>query len=53
MLQGRANSNSEHYILSHKHSVNNPYSQFRDEYTLDDIKKSPMVYEPLTKLQCW
>jgi hypothetical protein len=29
------------------------YSQFRDEYSLDDIKKSPMVYEPLTKLQCW
>lgn len=38
---------------NHKHSVNNPYSQFRDEYTLDDIKKSPMIYEPLTKLQCW
>lgn len=29
------------------------YSQFRDEYTLDDIKKSPVIYEPLTKLQCW
>ncbi len=37
---------------NHKHSVNNPYSQFQDEYTLDQIKAAPMVYEPLTKLQC-
>jgi acetyl-CoA acetyltransferase len=37
---------------NHKHSVNNPYSQFRDEYTLDQIMEAPMVYEPLTKLQC-
>ena len=37
---------------NHKHSVNNPYSQFQDEYTLDEIKNAKMVYEPLTKLQC-
>ncbi len=37
---------------NHKHSVNNPYSQFQDEYTLEDIKNSPQVYGPLTKLQC-
>ena len=37
---------------NHKHSVNNPYSQFRDEYTLEQILEAPMVYEPLTKLQC-
>jgi acetyl-CoA acetyltransferase len=37
---------------NHKHSVNNPYSQFQDEYTLEDILAAPMVYEPLTKLQC-
>jgi sterol carrier protein 2 len=37
---------------NHKHSVNNPNSQFRDEYTLDQILKSRMVHEPLTKLQC-
>ena len=35
---------------NHKHSVNNPYSQFQDEYSLEDILKAPMVYEPLTKL---
>src|SRR5262245_52365314 len=37
---------------NHKHSVNNPYSQFQDEYSLQDILNAPMVYEPLTKLQC-
>jgi len=37
---------------NHKHSVNNPYSQFQDEYSLDDIKNAAMVYDPLTKLQC-
>ncbi len=37
---------------NHKHSVNNPYSQFQDEYSLEDILKAPMIYDPLTKLQC-
>lgn len=37
---------------NHKHSVNNPYAQFQDEYSLEDIKAARMVYEPLTKLQC-
>ena len=37
---------------NHKHSVNNPYSQFQDEYTLQQILDSPTVYGPLTKLQC-
>jgi sterol carrier protein 2 len=37
---------------NHKHSVNNPYSQFQDEYTLEQILNAPMVYDPLTKLQC-
>jgi acetyl-CoA acetyltransferase len=37
---------------NHKHSVNNPYAQFQDEYTLEQILGSRMVYDPLTKLQC-
>ena len=37
---------------NHKHSVNNPYSQFQDEYTLEQIQNAKMVFEPLTKLQC-
>jgi acetyl-CoA acyltransferase len=32
--------------------VNNPYSQFQDQYSLEDIQNAPMVYDPLTKLQC-
>jgi len=37
---------------NHKHSVNNQYSQFQDEYSLDQIKGAPSVHAPLTKLQC-
>jgi sterol carrier protein 2 len=37
---------------NHKHSVNNPYSQFQDEYSLEDILNSKTVFGPLTKLQC-
>ncbi len=49
-------STPEHYAKigekNHRHSVNNPNSQFRDEYSLADILAAPMVFEPLTKLQC-
>src|ERR1700742_2592412 len=37
---------------NHKHSVNNPYAQFQDEYSLEDIKAAKMIHDPLTKLQC-
>ncbi|KAI9492525.1 thiolase-like protein [Zychaea mexicana] len=37
---------------NHRHSSKNPYSQFRDIYSLEQIKQSPKVYGPLTKLQC-
>ncbi|HUO40879.1 MAG TPA: lipid-transfer protein [Mycobacterium sp.] len=49
-------STSEHFAKigykNHLHSVNNPYAQFQESYTLDDILGSRMIYEPLTKLQC-
>lgn len=38
--------------INHAHSKNNPYSQFQDEYTLDQISNSTMIHHPLTKLQC-
>ena len=38
--------------INHEHSVNNPYSQFQDVYTLEQVLKAPMIHEPLTKLQC-
>eukprot|EP01100_Stratorugosa_tubuloviscum_P003634 TRINITY_DN1883_c0_g4_i1.p1 TRINITY_DN1883_c0_g4~~TRINITY_DN1883_c0_g4_i1.p1 ORF type:complete len:545 (-),score=224.42 TRINITY_DN1883_c0_g4_i1:131-1765(-) len=37
---------------NHKHSVDNPYSQFQIEYSLDEILNSPSIHFPLTKLQC-
>merc|ERR1711970_336725 len=37
---------------NHKHSVNNPCSQFQDEYSMEQISSAPMVHQPLTKLQC-
>ncbi|KAJ5653437.1 Non-specific lipid-transfer protein [Penicillium lividum] len=38
--------------INHEHSKRNPYSQFQDEYSLEQIMKAPMIFEPLTKLQC-
>ncbi|KXX61288.1 lipid-transfer protein [Rhodococcus sp. LB1] len=39
-------------VKNHRHSQNNPYAQFQDEYTLDEILGSKPIYGPLTKLQC-
>ena len=52
----RYGSTPEHYAWigwkNHRHSVNNPYAQFQDEFSLDDILDAPMIHAPLTKLQC-
>ena len=52
----RYGSQPDHYAWigwkNHKHSVNNPYAQFQDEYSLEEIKDAKMIHEPLTKLQC-
>ncbi len=52
----RYGSEPDHYAWigwkNHKHSVNNPYAQFQDEYSLEDIKAAKMIHAPLTKLQC-
>ncbi|EDL30755.1 sterol carrier protein 2 isoform X1 [Mus musculus] len=37
---------------NHKHSVNNTYSQFQDEYSLEEVMKSKPVFDFLTILQC-
>ena len=53
---GWSGTTKEHFakiaFKNHKHSVNNPYSQFRDEYTLAQILESRPVHDPLTMLQC-
>ncbi|KAL8751270.1 MAG: hypothetical protein Q9199_006532 [Rusavskia elegans] len=38
--------------VNHAHSAKNPYSQFQDVYSLDQILSAPTVHDPLTKLQC-
>jgi acetyl-CoA acetyltransferase len=35
-----------------KHAANNPYAVFTEPLTLDDIMKSPEVFDPLTRYQC-
>ncbi|OAA46190.1 nonspecific lipid-transfer protein precursor [Metarhizium rileyi] len=38
--------------VNHAHSPKNPYSQFQQVYTLDQIMQAPKIFDPLTKLQC-
>jgi acetyl-CoA acetyltransferase len=37
---------------SRKHAANNPYAIFRQPVTVEEVLASPMVAEPLTRLQC-
>ncbi|MBK3589060.1 Nonspecific lipid-transfer protein, partial [Streptomyces sp. MBT57] len=37
---------------NHRHSVDNPYAQFQDPYTVEEILAARTVHDPLTKLQC-
>lgn len=39
---------------NHRHSMNNPYAQFQDDYSLAQIEDDRMIYEPmrLTRSQC-
>jgi len=37
---------------NHKHSLNNPYSQFQKGYSMEEIQNSPQISGILTKLQC-
>ncbi len=39
-------------VKNHRHSEHNPYAQFRDVYTLEQITESRAIHGPLTKLQC-
>ncbi|WP_169986867.1 lipid-transfer protein [Microbispora sp. H10836] len=39
-------------VKNHRHSVNNPYAQFRDEYTLEQVLADKSIHAPLTRSQC-
>ncbi|KAJ3751208.1 putative thiolase [Lentinula detonsa] len=48
--------NTEHLARiaskNHKHSVNNPYSQFRDGWSVEQVLKAPKITNELTKFMC-
>ncbi|GAA0456973.1 lipid-transfer protein [Streptomyces olivaceiscleroticus] len=37
---------------NHRHSADNPYAQFQDVYTVEEILAARTIHQPLTKLQC-
>jgi len=37
---------------NHHHAVNNEYAQYRREYTVDDVLKSPLIADPIRLLHC-
>jgi len=39
-------------VKNRGHAVLNPYAHFREAVTLEDVLSSPMVADPLTRMQC-
>jgi acetyl-CoA acyltransferase len=39
-------------VKNHRHSTNNPRSQYQEACSLEEVLASRVVYEPLTLLQC-
>jgi acetyl-CoA acetyltransferase len=39
-------------VKSRRHAANNPYAVFRQPVTLEEVLASPMIFDPLTRLQC-
>ncbi len=39
-------------VKSHQNASLNPYAQYREVYSVEDILNSPLVSEPLTRLMC-
>lgn len=37
---------------NHRHSVNNPYSQFRDGWSVEQVLGAPQVNKQLTRFMC-
>jgi acetyl-CoA acetyltransferase len=48
----RAESFARIAVKNHRHSVHNPRAQLQREYSLDEVLASPLMYAPLTRLQC-
>jgi acetyl-CoA acetyltransferase len=39
-------------VKARQHAARNPYAVFRQTVTLEEVLASPMIFEPLTRLQC-
>jgi acetyl-CoA acetyltransferase len=39
-------------VKARQHAARNPFAVFRNTVTLDEVLASPMVFDPLTRLQC-
>lgn len=39
-------------VKNHRNGSLNPYAQYQDVFTLEDVLNSPVVAEPLTRLMC-
>ncbi|MGB3895629.1 MAG: lipid-transfer protein [Mycolicibacter sinensis] len=39
-------------VKARAHAANNPYAVFRDPVTAEEVLASPVIYGPLTRLQC-
>ncbi|MBM4796423.1 lipid-transfer protein [Streptomyces sioyaensis] len=37
---------------NHRHSVHNPYAQFQEAYTVEEVLAAKTIHRPLTRLQC-
>ncbi|MDI3405927.1 lipid-transfer protein [Streptomyces cavernicola] len=37
---------------NHRHSAHNPYAQFQDVYSVEEVLAAKTIHRPLTKLQC-
>jgi len=44
--------NSRTASKNHRHSINNPYSQFREGWTVEKVLDAPKITRNLTKLMC-
>jgi acetyl-CoA acyltransferase len=39
-------------VKARRHAAHNPYAVFRDPVTVEEVLASPVIYGPLTRLQC-
>jgi len=39
-------------VKNRRHAQHNPHAQYRDPITVEDVLASPMIVDPLTRLQC-